>query len=79
MQNYADMSAEARLEALDAMATEYYGTAQWRRLFAGEFGQSAQTLTNWKVEKRTPVWACVAIGHALEARKLQTLRAILAQ
>lgn len=78
MQNYAEMTPTARLEALDAMATAYYDTPQWRKLFATDYGIGNQTLTNWKVAGRTPVWACVAMAYALEARKLETLRRIIA-
>lgn len=78
MQNYSEMTPAARLEALDAMATAYYDTPQWRKLFAAEYGLANQTLTNWKIADRTPVWACVAMHHAVEARKLADLRRIIA-
>ena len=78
MQNYSEMTPAARLEALDAMAREYYGKSTWRTDFAEEYGVTQKTVTNWKAHDRTPVWACVAMHYALEARKLDTLRRIIA-
>lgn len=76
MQNYAEMSAEARLDALNEMGHALYGTG-WRKAFAEEFGITPQTLTNWKGRDNCPVWPCVAMRFALEARKLAQLRAII--
>lgn len=77
MQNYSEMTPAARLEAIDTMATQLYGTGQWRKLFAAEYGLQPETLTSWKTKDRTPTWPCVALEHALEAQRLETLRAIL--
>jgi hypothetical protein len=75
--NYAEMTPQARYEALDAMARQFYGVSTWRHLFADDFGLAARTLTGWSADNKTPVWACLALHFALEARKLDTLREIL--
>lgn len=68
MTDYQNMKPAERFDHLDQLATRYFGTTQWRKLFAERYGfASARTLSTW-AHNGPPQWAVVAMRDALIAK-----------
>lgn len=65
-----DSTPQANFEQLANMATEYFGTKQWRTPFMQRYGlKSHSSLTTWR-DKGPPDWALVAMRDALALSQL---------
>lgn len=74
MQNYADMSPEARFAEIDRLACQLFETNSWKTKFADRYGITRQTVGIWKREG-APLWPCVALEDALAAKNWALVKA----
>lgn len=72
MTEYTQTDPAARFDDLDRMATNYFSTTRWKTEFARQYGLTPTAINAWRT-KGAPLWSCVAMAHALEARELASL------
>lgn len=77
MTYYHDMNGEERWRFLSAGATQLFNSHRWKSAFARRYNLTPQTITKWRIDGITPVWACQAVEDAVAAQKLAQLRELL--